>query len=64
MFMIRIKKILALTLAVLMLMNLTACGGNSDPAGETTDPAVPNVSNEATNETAPPPAMLLKQMKP
>ena len=51
--MIRIKKILALTLAVLMLMNLTACGGNSDPAGETTDPAVPNVSNEATNETAP-----------
>ena len=49
----RIKKISALTLAVLMLINLTACGGNSDPAGETTDPAVPNVSNESTNETAP-----------
>ena len=44
----RVKKILALTLAVLMLMNLAACGGNNDPAGATTVPTVPNASTNAT----------------
>ena len=51
----RIKKVLALILAVLMLINLVACGGNSDPAGETTAPAVPNAGNEATKGTDPAP---------
>ena len=54
--MTRIKKVLALALAVLMLISLVACSGNSDPAGETTDPAVPNAGNEATKETAPTPS--------
>lgn len=52
----RIKKILALALAVLMLISLTACGGNSDPAGETTDPAAQNAGNEATKEKEPAPS--------
>ena len=48
-----IKKILAVALAVLMLVSLVACGGNSDPAGETTDPAVPNAGGETTQENDP-----------
>lgn len=52
----RMKKILALVLAVLMLISLIACGGNSEPAGEATDPAVQNAGNEATKEKEPVPS--------
>ena len=47
------KKVLALALALLMLISMAACGGNSDPADETTDPAVPNAGNETTGEKDP-----------
>ena len=44
----RIKKILALALTVLMLINLVACGGNGAPDNETTDSAVTNAGNEVS----------------
>ena len=51
----RIKNVLALALALLMLISLSACGGNSDPAAETTKPAASNAGTEAPRETAPVP---------
>ena len=47
------KKLFAMLLALAMVLSLVACGANSEPAVESTAPAVPNAGTEAPQKTDP-----------
>lgn len=51
--MFRMKKFMALLLAVLMLVSLVGCGGNDDATPETTDPAGATKGTDPSNESDP-----------